>query len=406
MSYFINKQKVFISHKRIDGTASAEAVLLKQLLDDNRYLDVFMDVHEDTLGEFPESLSKKIDNSDSFVFLIPSDGNVSFLYDKEGWVYQEINYSTSKYLMALGTDKTRIQILPITFSKSFEWPDNLPKTISTIGAFEICRLNINKNPEEIQKKLANALNIHPRNRINWLGCAIFSILVALTTLFCVKLIKHYAEDSINEKRITFIKNSFSGKIANRIQPALITSANERIPLEDSICNFFKLRDLFYQKVEALPVINYRILRNDSFSIDNMGMIYKEYIDCGELSEILLVKTKYLLAAFFPFSIDTTDIGNQDIIKTTNLINQYEIVSDQLKYALKVSNIERERESIIYRDFNVFYDAKNNRKALQCAARFVCDYRYWDDINQKSILFEELAKECNMYLLSPWRERKK
>ena len=400
MGIFVKKQKVFISHKRIDGTASAEAVLLKEFLDSNRYLDVFMDVHEDTLGEFPSFLQKKINDSDIFVFLIPSDGNVSFLYNKDGWVYKEINSATTKYLMALGNTNTKpIQLLPITFGKSFyKLPDDLPKSISTIADMKLCRLSLNDKMEITQKKLAKELNIQPRNRINKFGVLIFCLFVTFATFLGVNFIKNNIVDDINIKRLTFIKSSFSGRIANKIQPTLITSANERIPLEDSIYNFFKLRDQFYQKVEALPVINYRILRNDNFSIDNMHKIYQEYEDCGKLSELLLVKTKYLHAAdFFPFSIDTTDICNQDIINITNLINQYEIVSDQLKYALKVSKIERERESIIYRDFNVFYDAKNYRKALQCAARFVCDYRYWDDINQKSILFEESAKEYNMYL---------
>ena len=131
MGLFLKKQKVFISHKRIEGSASAEAVFLKLLLDKTTFLDAFMDVHEDTLGEFPLVLREKIYQSNSFIFLIPFDGNVSFLNNPDGWVYKEINHATYKYMIASGKSPQRpFQILPVTFSNKFEWTSDLPKSIS------------------------------------------------------------------------------------------------------------------------------------------------------------------------------------------------------------------------------------------------------------------------------------
>lgn len=83
MGIFLNKHKIFVSHKRENGDASADALLIKDYLDKKFLLHTFMDVHEDTLGEFPQRLKEEINSSQTFIFIIPSDGNISFLFPKK-----------------------------------------------------------------------------------------------------------------------------------------------------------------------------------------------------------------------------------------------------------------------------------------------------------------------------------
>ena len=54
------KIKVFISHKRTEGQASTEAILIKEALDKKKVYDSFMDVREDYIGNFPTVLQNKI----------------------------------------------------------------------------------------------------------------------------------------------------------------------------------------------------------------------------------------------------------------------------------------------------------------------------------------------------------
>lgn len=410
MGLFINKQKVFISHKRIEGTASPEAVLLKQLLDENRFLENFMDVHEDTLGEFPAFLNNKIEESDSFVFLIPSDGNVSFLYNSEGWVYKELFKSTSRYLLSLGNkNKQLIQILPITFSKSFEWPDNLPKSISTIADSEICRLNLNDQLDETHLKLSKALNIKPRYRINWWGIAIFTILATLVTLFGVKTINHITEDRINEKRIAFIKNSYEGRIANRVQPALIIPFDERTQLEDSIYYFFELRDQYYNDVKTLPVINSKYISADTISKKIVNEIYDAYINNLVLGGTITGYSKKIMGGIMN-SINRIDIDAVDnkidlIILKYDLKTKIDIdagIEDILDDLLITTNRNQHKTTDYKLLVTGLLEEGKYKKALKYTARLYSDYYLWYERDQRTLLLEETAKLCNLYLTGSFR----
>lgn len=407
MGLFLNKQKVFISHKRIDGTASPEAILLKQMLDENVYLDNFIDVHEDTLGDFPEFLSLKINASDSFVFLIPSDGNISFLYNEEGWVYKEIKIATLKYLMSLGnTKKTSFQILPITFSESFNWPDNLPNSISTIGSFDICRLSLNEKPDNIQTELAKALNIQPRSRINWLRCAFIFVLVLFAIFWSAGFVKQTAEDKLNERRITFIKNSIDGKIANRIRPFLIIPSEDRTPFDDSIYHFFELRDRYYNTLKTLQSIDDKIVNWNDFSKENVMKILTDQMGC--LDSIQIVKKQMPSDVYFPTAIDTTVLGGLLLYHLTinagnDIINQSSLLLDMYRNHNKKLERVVDRSSSVLHDAKAYYNAGDLRNTIKIVAKYTENFDYWDLINQSTILFEEMAKLGNIYLTVPWRD---
>lgn len=409
MGLFIKKQKVFISHKRVDGTASPEAVLIKQLLDENRYLETFMDVHEDTLGEFPAFLNKKIGESDSFVFLIPSDGNVSFLFNRDGWVYKELFESTSRYLMSLGNNnKNSIQILPVTFSKTFEWPDNLPKSISTIVDFKICRLNLNDQLIETHVKLAKALNIQPRSRINWWGIAIFAALVTIVSFFGVISIKHIAEERKYDNRIEFIKNSFEGRIANRIQPALIIPLDERTQLVDSIYNFFELRDKYYNDIKTMPVIKPKYINADMFSKTIISETYDAYINNLILGQTIKDYIKKIINGINNSinRIDIDAVNQLDALFMSydfeKMFDIYAVIEDILDDLLKISDGVLNKMSFYKKYVNDYFKEGNYKKALKYAARISSDYTSWYERDQTVLLLEEMAKLCNLYLTGSFR----
>lgn len=54
MKHFLLKQiQAFISHKRINGQASPEAILVKKALDTDVTFNAFMDVREEYIGNSP-----------------------------------------------------------------------------------------------------------------------------------------------------------------------------------------------------------------------------------------------------------------------------------------------------------------------------------------------------------------
>ena len=406
MSLFLKKQKVFISHKRINGTASPEAVLLKQLLDENCFLENFLDIHEDTLGEFPSSLRKKINSSDSFIFLIPTDGDISFLDNLEGWFYKEIDCSTYRYLIASGnSDMLPFQILPVTFSNSFDWPEELPQGISVIKSFDICRLNLNDKPEEIQTKLAKALNIQTRRRIYWWKVVTFISLLLLTIVLGVKIIKHIIVDRVNEKRVEFIKSSFDGRIATGIQPAIVVSTDEYTSLDSTIYEFFALRDKFHIKVRTLPAVSPSIIRLDDFSLYVINDAYSARTEIFEYSVELQTYTQ-LIANNFPIP-STSDTSM--IIKLLNYNSDFQTISDVMSelnhktgYNLDLLKRAKNRYDESSSKAIEYVYSEKKEKAMKYYARCFDDYLFWFFMDQSAELYEETARLCNMYLTGPWR----
>ena len=78
----LKKIKVFISHKRTEGQASTEAILIKEALDKKKVYDSFMDVREDYIGNFPTVLQNKIKECDVFIIVFTGD-KADYLQDEK-----------------------------------------------------------------------------------------------------------------------------------------------------------------------------------------------------------------------------------------------------------------------------------------------------------------------------------
>ena len=145
------KTKIFISHKRLKGKATTEAILIKDALDKKKSFDAFMDVREDYIGDFPKVLKNKIKDCDVFVLIFAND-NTDYLLDKENWVHREIHYALN--YKDLNNKPTKI--IPIAFSNQFKFP---PKSdLDDIGG--IADFNIfyyDTNDSNSQQKLYNAI---------------------------------------------------------------------------------------------------------------------------------------------------------------------------------------------------------------------------------------------------------
>lgn len=407
MNLFLKKQKVFISHKRIDGGVSVDAVLLKRMLEKNQSLDIYMDIQEKSSGEFPSMINDEIRKSNSFIFLIPFDGDVSFLKEPDGWEYKEISDAIFKYeIMPIKSGRKSFQILPVTFSNSFEWPDDLPRDISKIRRFDIRKLNLNDRTEVIQKKLSRALYNKTHRSINWWVVAIISILVALIVLFCIRSIFNMQEYRMNENRVTFLKNKFQDKTASRIQPSFIIPVNERIPLVDSIYHFFELRDQFYDIVKTLPVINNSdIERNDDFTINVIKSVYFSYNSVYAPINELSSYSDGLV--HFGSAIHNYNKQRNSIYSRFNH-HDYAAIESQSKNIItweKDLDSSMEKKLMLYLvKFNVFLNNFNSglkhgnvRKAFNAEIPFTQNNEFWEVINWETTKFEETAKLCNMIL---------
>lgn len=132
--FFLKQTQAFISHKRMNGQASPEAILIKNALDTDATFNAFMDVREEYIGQFPNKLREKILSSRVFLLILPTTNDISFLFNKGNWVRKEISIALS--INEIKDDS--IKIIPIAFNKDFTWPDkNELEEISPIVDYNI-----------------------------------------------------------------------------------------------------------------------------------------------------------------------------------------------------------------------------------------------------------------------------
>lgn len=171
------KTKIFISHKRQRGQATAEAILIKDALDKKKAFDAFMDVREDYIGNFPNVLKNRIKDCDVFVLIFAND-SIDYLLDRESWVHKEIHYA----LNYKDLNNKPVKIIPIAFSNQFKFP---PKSdLDDIG--EITDYNIlyyDTNDSNCQQKLYNAIGnnyyVNIKKLILFILCIFTIILLSL-----------------------------------------------------------------------------------------------------------------------------------------------------------------------------------------------------------------------------------
>lgn len=115
----MRRVNIFISHRRNNGVATTDAILIKNILSKETSGNVFMDVAEDYLGQFPQTLKNEIRKSDIFLLVIPKSENYDYLSDPENWVHKEIKYALT-YRDAVNKPS---RIIPVVFDRDFKFPD-------------------------------------------------------------------------------------------------------------------------------------------------------------------------------------------------------------------------------------------------------------------------------------------
>lgn len=172
------KTKIFISHKRTEGQATSEAILIKDGLDKKGAFDTFMDVREDYIGDFPTVLKNKIKDCDVFLLIFAND-NIDYLLDKNNWVHKEIHYALN--YKDLNNKPTKI--IPIAFKDKFSFP---PKQelddIANISNYNI--FYYNTNDPNIQQRLYKAIGTNHYINIKKLSL-LFLFLCIIIALFLI-----------------------------------------------------------------------------------------------------------------------------------------------------------------------------------------------------------------------------
>lgn len=176
-----NKCSVFISHKRNEGKVSFDATWFESALLEKGF-KVFMDVHEDYIGNFPKVLAEKVKSSNVFLLVLPSDRDLNYLCDEKNWVHKEILYALRK----VEYDEKLIRILPVSFKNNITFP---PKEklgeIAAISDFSILYCDIN-DQERSKQKLYKAIRYKSCKFSYTWKTIIFLILCLLVGLFMKK----------------------------------------------------------------------------------------------------------------------------------------------------------------------------------------------------------------------------
>lgn len=169
------KKRIFISHRRNSGQASTEAILVKEMLAKDSACKIFMDVTEDYLGAFPQTLKSKISESDAFLLLIPKTSDYSYLCDKDNWVHREIFYA----LTFKDARNKPSRIVPVTFDRDFRFPSK--EKLGDIA--EIADYNFiyyDTNSTDSANKVKRALGLGKNKIVSYLiGLAVIIAIVII-----------------------------------------------------------------------------------------------------------------------------------------------------------------------------------------------------------------------------------
>lgn len=192
------KKKIFISHRRNSGQATTEAILVKENLSKDANVEVFMDVTEDYLGSFPNTLKDRIKRSDAFVLILPKSENYDYLCDPNNWVHKEIHYALT-FKDALNKPN---RIVPVTFDRDFRFPSKeLLGDIADIADYSFILYDTNNKDSYI--KLKNAVGIKTRINLNWLWITIFVSIV----LACILAIYPIPKRDVQPKAVYSYKET-------------------------------------------------------------------------------------------------------------------------------------------------------------------------------------------------------
>lgn len=292
MGLLFNKCRIFISHKRKNGQATPDTILIKDIFKQKWYFKPFIDVHEDTLGNFPDELRNRIEGSNVFVLVIPSNGDVSFLYDTTNWVYKEVHHALlTNLLTPTKKDKKsdKIQILPVTTLQNFKWPQDPLPGIDKLKNYDV-RYVDTSNPN-FKERLQNAIKFKPSHAINMKGWTIMFILLLGLVSFIYNKYMDYTEKKEITQKIELIKGLWEAQghqietvsIADSLRTDFIDSL---LDLQKDICNYYKL-------TEDFSTYDFK-MANDHFSKKIILQTLREYKNIVGFSRQIDLKIKTII----------------------------------------------------------------------------------------------------------------
>lgn len=201
------RKKIFISHRRNSGQASTEAILVKEMLAKDSNCKIFMDVTEDYLGAFPQTLKTKIAESDVFLLLIPKSSDYNYLCDKDNWVHREIFYA----LTFKDAKNKPSRIVPVTFDRDFKFPSK--EKLGDIA--EIADYNFiyyDTNSTDSANKVKRALGVGKNKIVSYLiafAIIIVAVIIGMSLIERDETSKYTYQESIEVEKNLNRFNTFN-----------------------------------------------------------------------------------------------------------------------------------------------------------------------------------------------------
>lgn len=188
-------KSIFISHRRNNGQATTEAILIKNLLAKDTVSRVFMDVTEDYLGPFPKTLKEKIFQSDTFILILPKAQNYDYLCDPDNWVYKEIAYA----LTFKDTINKPSRIIPVVFDRDFVFPPK-EKLGDIADITDYSFIYFDTNSKDSAEKLIRATGVMHRSTKNWIYALGITLVILLGVFIFFLIPSNHTEELESEYR--------------------------------------------------------------------------------------------------------------------------------------------------------------------------------------------------------------
>ena len=208
--------EIFISYRRDPDFPTAE-LLFRELEKRGFEGKVFLDVHKDEPGEFPDRLRNAVKASKHFI-LILSPKSLERCTQPGDWVAEEIS-------IALEHKKN---IIPVTTYRNFDFPEDLPGQLSVLKTYQRIELNFDFFDASIDKLISfidpslkdniNAKKDQSASSIQWDKIKPQFILMAISAL---ALLLFFTGRKVAEIQVGDKEKYVTGKIASSMTPEII-----------------------------------------------------------------------------------------------------------------------------------------------------------------------------------------
>lgn len=332
------RKRIFISHKRNNGQATTDAILIKDIITKEVTPQVFMDVTEDYLGKFPDTLKNEIKKSNVFILVLPSTEKTSFLCDPDNWVHKEIKYA----LTFKDANNKPSKIIPIVFDKDFKFPPRESLgDIADITNYSF--LYFDTNSKDSISKLKRAIGSTTPKWLKPLFLIITSILLIVAGIKYINPDTVIPDTPLNQESITFKEtlnklnsfNTFNDECSNALNQYLTwylesLSSNDFDPQVNKEFNELYIKEY---------CIRYAVLTYLAFTSCDMDKEYnKEYID----SYVNKCYAQIPEELRYPISLDNITIET----RTKNFRKIIDIIVDELNADPSLRTIDPEMISVL------------------------------------------------------------